>query len=95
MAGKYSELIESYCRESAIEIPAGFYRHSASHIAVIRLDLENPKLVAKTFFKKADLNYYLKNLVLESTEIDQIAKVIDFKNSKEYSVGKDRKPNEL
>jgi len=95
MAGKYSELIENHCNESAIEIPAGFYRHSASHIAVIRLDLEKPKLVAKTFFKKTDLNYYLKRLVVENTEIGQIAKVIDFKNNKEYSVGKDRKLNEL
>jgi hypothetical protein len=95
MAGKYSELIENYCMESTIEIPAGFYRHSASHIAVIRLDLEKPKLVAKTFFKKADLNYYLKNLVVENTEADQIARVVDFKTNKEYLVGKDGKPNEL
>ncbi len=95
MAGKYSEVIEKYCKESDIEIPTGFYRHSASHIAVVRLDLEKPKLVAKTFFKKTDLNYYLKNLVVENKEIQNIAKVLDFKSNKEYLVGKDRKPNEL
>jgi len=92
MAGKYSEVI---CKQSNIEIPAGFYRHFASHIAVIRLDLEKPKLVAKTFFKTTDLNYYLKSLVVENTEIQTIAKVLDFKSNKEYLVGKDRKPNEL
>lgn len=95
MASKYTELIEAYCKVNSVEIPAGFYRHAASHIAVIRNDSEKPKLVAKTFFNKSDLNYYLGNLEIQDQNLNEIARVIDFKNEKQYIVGKDRKAIEL
>ena len=95
MAGKYTELVEKYCRDKSIDIPSGFYRHNASHLIVIRMDQKKPKLVAKTFFKKTDLNYYLKTMVIEDEALEEIAKVLDFKNDKRYVVVKNRKLNEL
>jgi len=95
MATKYTELVEQYCEVNSIEIPAGFYRHNASHLVVIRYDLDQPKLVAKTFFKITDLNYYLEKVEIENTQIEEIAKVLDLKNDKEYVVGKNRILTEL
>ena len=95
MVGKYTKLIEEYCEENSIFIPAGFYRGAACHIAVIRRDLEQPKLVAKTFFNKSDVKYYLEKMEVENSDLEKIASVLDFKNEKEYVVGNDRKPKEL
>ena len=95
MKGKYTELIEEYCEENFILIPSGFYRSSASHLAVIRRDTEKPKLVAKTFFQKSDVKYYLEKMEVTNINIENKATVLDFKNKKEYVVGNDRKPKEL
>lgn len=89
MAGKYSKIIQDYCREEGINVPVGFKRHTASHLALIRFDGEEPKLVAKTFFKKEGLNHYISStlLVLPLDSNGNLpAKVIDFKNHKSYIV---------
>lgn len=60
---KLSQKIEQYCSENGIEVPAGFYRRSASRYAVVvQESKENGwKLVARTWFKVADVIYYLDN----------------------------------
>jgi len=81
MKGKYSLLIEEHCESEGVEIPVGFYRGNASHLAIIRKDTTPPKLVAKTYFSKADVKYYIKNTLaqLESDDGYFPALVIDFK----------------
>ena len=61
---KLSRTIEQYCLENGIEVPAGFYRRSASRYAfVVQESEENSwKLVARTWFKAADVMYYLDNM---------------------------------
>ncbi|WP_163937604.1 hypothetical protein [Paraferrimonas sp. SM1919] len=89
MKGKYSKLIQEYCEHGGVYVPPGFKRHSASHLAVIRHDSGEQKLVAKTFFKKEDLNYYISS-TLAGLEPDcdgnLPAKVIDFKENIEFKV---------
>jgi len=89
MNQKYKQLIEMYCKARGISIPSGFYRHSPSHFIVVRSDSAIPKLVAKTFFKKEDLNYYIKNNLLELSEDEDgflPAKVVNFKDQLEYRI---------
>jgi hypothetical protein len=89
MKGKYSKIIQEYCDNEGIYVPPGFKRHSASHLAVVRYDSDAPKLVAKTFFKKEDLKYYISSvlLVLDLDDKGNVpAKVIDFKENKKYKV---------
>ena len=61
---KLSQTIEQYCLENGIEVPAGFYRRSASRYAVVVQEIEENgwKLVARTWFKVADVMYYLDNM---------------------------------
>ena len=89
MKGKYSKHILEYCEKEDVLVPPGFLRHSASHLAVIRLDGEKPKLVAKTFFKREDLMYYISsNLVglVQDSDGNLPATIIDFKENKNYKV---------
>lgn len=89
MKGKYSKLIQKYCEQGSIYIPPGFKRHSASHLAVIRHDSGEPKLVAKTFFKKEDLNYYISSTLMElvlDSEGNLPARVVDFKENIEFKI---------
>jgi hypothetical protein len=98
MKGKYSKLIQEYCEREGIYIPPGFKRQSASHLAVIRFDSSEPKLVAKTFFKKEDLKYYIASMLKELTESETgliPAKVMDFKENKEFKISKDGAISEL
>ena len=89
MKGKYSKLILEHCNKENVDIPPGFKRYPASHLAVIRLDGEQPKLVAKTFFKKEDLKYYiLTNLLGLTVDSDGNlpAMVIDLKEHKSFVI---------
>lgn len=89
MKGKYSKIIQEYCEEEGIYVPPGFKRHPASHLAVVRTDGEQSKLVAKTFFKKEDLNYYISSILSEllpNPEGELPARVIDFKANKHFKV---------
>lgn len=58
--------IETYCFRHGISVPAGFARHAPSRYAIVRLDADPPKLVAKTWINQADVIYYcVKTLVPE------------------------------
>lgn len=85
MISKYESLIREYCTRSGVSVPSGFGRHPASPIAVIRTDVSPPKLVAKTWFKTADLIYYLENLLGPEIGIAALAEVriLDFNNGVE------------
>ena len=74
MAEKYTDRIKEHCEATGIEIPAGFYRHSASRYVAIDMEPTPPKLVAKTWFNQEDVVYFLKNLAAGK----QI-KILDFK----------------
>jgi hypothetical protein len=87
MKGKYSQLIKEYCEKEGVEVPVGFNRGSASHLAIIRKDISPPKLVAKTYFNKADIKYYIKHTLTEllADELGYFpALVIDFKGNQKF-----------
>jgi len=89
MKGKYSKLIQEYCDKEGVYVPPGFKRQAASHLAVIRSDSGEAKLVAKTFFKKEDLKYYIANSLNELTPSSEgllPAKAIDFKENKFFNI---------
>lgn len=89
MKGKYSKLIQEYCDKEGIYVPPGFKRRSASHLAVVRYDAGEVKLVAKTFFTKEDLNYYITNSLCELAPTSEgllPAKAIDFKENKNFNI---------
>jgi hypothetical protein len=89
MKGKYSKLIQEYCDKEGIYVPPGFKRQTASHLAVVRYDSGETKLVAKTFFKKEDLNYYIANSLSELTPTSEgllPARAIDFKENKFFNI---------
>ena len=80
----YKKLIEEYCKQHEVLIPAGFYRLSACQFAIIRLDKSPSKLIALTWFKKTDLLYFLKNQLQSEFEdpenMNSAIKIIDFKS---------------
>ena len=89
MKGKYSKLIQEYCDKEGIYVPPGFKRQTASHLVVVRYDSGEVRLVAKTFFKKEDLNYYIANSLSELTPTSEgllPARAIDFKENKFFNI---------
>ena len=91
MKGKYTKIIYEFCQKEGIDIPIGFGRKSASHLAVVRYDSEKPKLVAKTFFKKEDLHYYISTYLMGITPLEDglaPAKVFDFKENLSYQISR-------
>ena len=69
MASKYHDLITDYCVARGISVPAGFGRNTPSRYAIVRAHLAPPKLVATTWFKVADVLYYIEHhLAPESGE---------------------------
>ena len=89
---KYTPLILAYCARNRIDVPPPFERHPASRYAVVRLDTTPPKLSAKTFFKKEDLQYYLRSKAGELGAADAASlplRVLDVKNAVELVVGPD------
>ena len=98
MKGKYSQLIQEYCEKEGISIPVGFYRGTANHLAIIRLDYKPPKLVARTYFNKEDVKYYIKNTLNNLPLNDHgnlPAKIIDFKDNIHFIVTGDGKLERL
>jgi hypothetical protein len=80
------QTIIEYCNSHGIVIPAGFARHSASRYAIVRTDLNPPKLMALTWFKQVDVIYYLEHVLLAeiSNEAQFQIQILDFHSSKRY-----------
>ncbi|WP_254512518.1 hypothetical protein [Anatilimnocola floriformis] len=79
MAERLTTKIRRYCETNGIEIPIGFGRNSASRYAIVELS-NPPKLIARTWFKQADVTYYLENLadstprrILDFRELDELS----------------------
>jgi hypothetical protein len=83
---RYTDRIKEYCEKAGIGIPAGFYRHPANRFAIIDVGNTPPKLIAKTWFKKEDVVYYIKNLS-QSAKL----RILDFKEREELRCESDEK----
>ena len=63
MAAKYKRLIEDFCAKNGVNVPPGFARNTPSRYAIIRTNLTPQKLIATTWFKVADVIYYIENFL--------------------------------
>ncbi|KOA97641.1 hypothetical protein AE921_16915 [Xanthomonas arboricola] len=75
MAEPYKDRIVAYRMDVGVRIPSGFHRHSANRYAAVDLEQIPPKLIAKTWFNREDVAYYLSNL-----ETGRPMRVLDFKD---------------
>lgn len=90
MAHKFSSLIEAYCKAHGVAVPDGFHRRAASRYVVILLGSSPPMLVARTWFKPADVVHYLKQYVQPGDGVGVVAtplpvRILDFKDMMELS----------
>ena len=60
MPESYSKRIRNYCERSGIDVLPGFNRHPASRYAAVDTSKVPPRLIATTWFKQADLLYYVQ-----------------------------------
>lgn len=92
MPAKYEQLIADYCARHGIAVPAGFARLTPSRYAIIRTDLTPPKLIAKTWFKTADVHYYIEHFLQPELgdAVPQSIRILDFQEGEElaYTGGK-------
>src|SRR5262245_248635 len=92
MPTKYKQLIEGYCAQHGVSIPAGFTRLTPGRYAIIRKDLTPPKLIAKTWYKIADLRYYIERFLQPELgdALAQSIRILDFHEGEElaYNGGK-------
>lgn len=92
MASKFDSLIRKYCAVNGIQIPVGFGRNTPSRYAIVLLDVP-PKLVATTWFKLADVSYFINGLAKAGSSSDtvQALRILDFKEFNELvHLGKER-----
>ncbi len=87
MARKFEGLILDYCGHHGIEVPPGFGRNSPSRYAIVRVDREPPRLVARTWFKTADVLHYVVTVVVPELgeQAPQALRILDFKDCVELS----------
>ncbi len=87
MPKKYERLIGDYCARERIAVPPGFARLTPSRYVIIRTHLSPPKLIAKTWFKTADVLYYIEHfLVPELGEaLPQSIRILDFQEGEELA----------
>lgn len=67
MKQRYRHHIEHFCQARGIDIPSSFYRLSTSRYAAIDESTVPSRLVAKTWFNKESLSYYLSGLARPDT----------------------------
>lgn len=89
---KYERLIRDYCAREGIIVPPGFAHLTPSQYAIIRTHLHPPKLIAKTWFKTADVVYYIEHVLLPELgeALTRSIRILDFEKSEElaYTGGK-------
>lgn len=92
MPTKYERLIRDYCATYGISVPAGFGRLTPCRYAIIRTHVTPPKLIAKTWFKTADVLYYIEQFLLPELgeSLAQSIRILDFQAGEEltFSGGK-------
>jgi hypothetical protein len=85
MAKRFSAKIRCYCESYGIAVPIGFDRHPASRYVIIE-QTDPPKLVARTWFKQADVIYYLGQHADDTPR-----RILDFKEYVELAYDGTRK----
>ena len=80
MPETFSQKIEAFCVAEGIEIPSGFFRHSASRYALIEVSVTPSKLIAKTWFNQEDVVYYLQH-----HGVARQFRILDFKDRVQFS----------
>jgi hypothetical protein len=92
MPTKYERLIGDYCSRHGISVPAGFARLTPGRYAIVRIHQTPPKLIAKTWFKTADVVYYIEHFLQPELgeTLSQSIRILDFQEGDElaYSGGK-------
>ena len=92
MPTKYERLIGDYCAQHGIAVPGGFARLTHSRYVIVRTHLTPPKLIAKTWFKTADVVYYIEHFLLPELgeTLSQSVRILDFQDGEElaYTGGK-------
>src|SRR6185436_14801707 len=92
MPKKYECLIGDYCAQHGVAVPPGFARLTPSRYVIIRTHLTPPKLIAKTWFKTADVVYYIEHFLLPELgqTLSQSIRILDFQAGEElaYTGGK-------
>jgi hypothetical protein len=92
MPSKYERLIGDYCERRGVAVPAGFARLTPSRYAIIRTHLTPPKLIAKTWFKTADVHYYIEHFLQPELgdALPKSIRILDFQEGEElaYTGGK-------
>ena len=92
MAPKYKRLIENYCAQHGIAVSPGFARNTPGRYAIVRTHLAPPKLVATTWIKTADVQYYIEHFLKPELGdvLLQSIRILDFQDGEElaYTGGK-------
>ena len=92
MPTKYERLVGEYCARHGITVPPGFARLTPSRYVIVRTHLTPPKLIAKTWFKTADVVYYIEHFLLPELgeALSQSIRILDFQDGEElaYTGGK-------
>ena len=85
MATPYKQRILDYCAAQGITVPPGFGRNTPSRHAVVRTDATPHKLVATTWFKIADVIYYLQHTLSPQLgeHVNQSIRILDFQDNQE------------
>jgi len=87
MSPKYKRLIGDYCAQNGIDVPPGFARKTASLYAIIRTHITPPNLIAQTWFKTADVIYYIEHFLMPELGdgLSQCIRILDFQDGEELS----------
>src|SRR2546425_2716822 len=87
MPTKYERLIGAYCARHGIAVPAGFARLTPDRYAIIRTHLARPKLIAKTWFKAADVLYYIEHFLQPELggALGRSIRILDFQEGEELA----------
>jgi hypothetical protein len=87
MPKKYERLIGDYCAREGIVVPPGFARLTPTRYVIIRTHLSPPKLIAKTWFKTADVVYYIEHFLAPELgeALAQSIRILDFQEGEELA----------
>ena len=87
MPKKYEHLIAEYCAREGIAVPPGFGRLTPSRYVIIRTHLSPPKLIAKTWFKTADVVYYIEHFLAPELgeALPRSIRILDFQEGEELA----------
>src|SRR6185369_8009080 len=87
MPTKYERLVGDYCAHHGIAVPSGFARLTPSRYVIIRTHLSPPRLIAKTWFKTADVVYYTEHFLLPELgeTLPESIRILDFQEGEELA----------